>query len=417
MKKIFYPEDYGAVADGKTLTTRYIQTAIDNAGEINGRVVLKKGIYLTGSLFLKSNLEFIIEEEAELRGTNEEGQYPIIPSRIAGIEMTWPAGLLNIIKEKNVILMGKGTVNGEGKFWWDKYWNMRKEYEEKNLRWAVDYDCFRPRNLVVYQGENIQLKEFRCIQSGFWNVHICYSKDVLVEGIEIQKNQGPSTDGIDIDSSHHVIVRGCSIDCNDDNICVKAGRDWDGLRVNEPCDDVLIENCRIGSGAGITLGSETSGGIHNITIRNIKFEDTMCGFRIKSARTRGGLIEDINVEALTMENVATPFSFLLDWNPSYSYCSIPSDYNRNIPEYWETLSKAVSKEDGMPVVRNISIKEVTAFADKENSRSKMAFEIEGFEEQPIENIKFENIGIEAVEPGSIKHVKNLQMKDVTVTIE
>ncbi len=412
MCNILYPEYYGAKADGITLDTEAIQKAIDEAGRTKGRVVLRKGVYLSGSIFLQSNMEFILEEEAELRGTLDETQYPILPSRVAGVEMEWPAALLNVNRQKNVKIAGSGTINGQGEFWWNKYWTMRKEYEKKNLRWAVDYDCFRPRNLIIYESEQIVLREFRCIRSGFWNVHICYSSYVLAEDLIIEENQGPSTDGIDIDSSHHVTVKNCQLDCNDDNICLKAGRDYDGLRVNRPCEYIVIENCRIGLGAGITLGSETSGSIHDVVIKNCTFENSMNGFRIKSAKTRGGVIQNILVENLVMENVLRPFSFLLNWNPSYSYCEMPKEMADEYPVYWDVLSKEVPMEKGIPIVKDVTVKNVTV---TDTDHKSLAFEIEGFTEAPFEDIRFQNVTIQAGEYGFIKNVKALAMENVTVT--
>ena len=103
-------------------------------------------------------------------------------------------------------------------------------------------------------------------------------------------------------SCRHVLVENCRTDCNDDSICVKSGRDADGLRVNRVCEDVVIQNCLIFRGCGVTLGSETSGGIRNVTVRDMKYKNTDCGFRIKSAKTRGGVMEDILVENLEMVN-------------------------------------------------------------------------------------------------------------------
>ena len=107
--------------------------------------------------------------------------------------------------------------------------------------------------------------------------------------MHIYDNEGPSTDGIDIDSCDGVVVERCKIACNDDSICVKSGRDADGLRVNRICQNILIQECEILTGSGVTIGSETSGGARNITIRNLKYHGTDCGFRLKSARTRGEL--------------------------------------------------------------------------------------------------------------------------------
>lgn len=415
MKEKIYPETFGAVSDGKTPATKAIQKAIEQAAKRQAQVVLEKGVYLSGSLFLKSNMEFVIMKDAQLRGITDESCYPLKKSRVAGIEMEWPAGLLNCFEQENVIISGEGTINGQGKYWWDKYWNMRREYEKKDLRWSVDYDCFRPRNLIVHDSNKITLKDFRCIQSGFWNVHICYSFDVSVEHIRIEDNAGPSTDGIDIDSCENVFIKNCSIECNDDNICIKSGRDWDGLRVKKPCKNVFIEDCKIGMGAGITLGSETSGGIYNISIKNIFFENSMNGFRIKSAKTRGGIVEKILVENLRMKNVQHPFSFLLNWNPSYSYCTIPEDYQDQYPGYWDILSKNVDEKDGMPIVRNITINNVVAKSEHIKAEN-TAFEIEGFCKQPLEQITFNNVSIEASEYGFIKHVTDLVMNQVQVSL-
>ncbi|MDF2934659.1 MAG: endopolygalacturonase [Paenibacillaceae bacterium] len=258
--KVFRAGDYGAVPDGTTVATGPIQAAIDAAEAAGGgRVEFDPGTYLTGSLFLKSHVELHVAEGVTLLGVASEEGYPEMWSRVAGIEMNWPAGLVNICGQEHAAVTGPGTIDGQGNYWWDKYWSMREAYTPRGLRWAADYDCKRPRNLLVLDSSHIRLENFTSLRSGFWNVHICYSEHVTVDGLTIRENQGPSTDGIDIDSSSHVLVENCSIDCNDDNLCIKSGRDADGLRVNLPAEHIVIRNCYTGEGAGITLGSETSG--------------------------------------------------------------------------------------------------------------------------------------------------------------
>lgn len=282
--------DYGAKPDGKTICTSAIQEAIEAATKTGGCVIFDKGIYLTGSIFIKSNVELRIEEGAEIRGVVDENAYPDIWSRVAGIEMYWPAGVLNIINEKNVKITGKGSINGQGEYWWDKYWGkdkkggMRKIYDTRGLRWAADYDCKRPRNIIILNSSEVTLEGMTIIRSAFWNVHVCYSENVNIKGLIIKDNYGPSTDGIDIDSSKNVLIEKCYIECSDDNLCIKAGRDADGLRVNKPCEDIVIRDCETGIGEGITIGSETSGGAHNIEIYNIKANKTKNGIRFKILR-------------------------------------------------------------------------------------------------------------------------------------
>ena len=419
----FFPQDYGAAADGRSLDTAAVQAAVDAAAECGGRVVLKDGVFLTGSIFLKSNMEFYLEEGAELRGAVDDSQYPLMPSRVAGVEITWPAGLINVRDAEHVTISGKGLVNGQGEYWWDKFWGqdeesgMMKEYIEKGIRWAADYDCMRPRNFLIMNSRHIQLKDFSCIRSGFWNVHICYCEDVVADGLNIRENYGPSTDGIDIDSCSNVLVQNCTIACNDDSVCIKSGRDADGLRVSRVCENITIRDCHLLKGSGITLGSETSGGIRNILIQNIDYRNTGCGFRMKSARTRGGVLENITVDGLRMTNVSYPFNFLLDWFPEYSYCRVPDSYQGPVPEHWKVLTEPVPEEKGIPTVRNVTIRNVTSLMEEGYAGISRAFDIAAYEGRPMENFTWENVTIEAKEFGRVKAIKNWTWNNCRLSIE
>ena len=164
-----------------------------------------------------------------------------MPTRVAGIEMRWPAALINVYEQSSVRIFGLGIIDGDGKQWWDKYWQLRQEYDSKGLRWAADYDAQRPRLIQIYKSDNVDLQGLTLRRSGFWTVHICYSSKVTVDGITIRNNiggRGPSTDGIGVDSSSDVLVQNADIECNDDAVVMKAGRDADGLRVHRPTENV-----------------------------------------------------------------------------------------------------------------------------------------------------------------------------------
>lgn len=427
MRIEYNPRNYGAVGDGVTLDTEAIQAAIDaaNAAGKEGKEVMVRlpaGTYLTSSLFLGSNMEFHMEEGATLLGTIDESKYPVMHTRVAGVEMDWYVGILNINNQENVKVSGKGKIDGQGPYWWNKYWGedqkggMRKIYDQKELRWCVDYDCKRVRNMVVMESKHIELDGFESVRSGFWNIHVCYSEHVHIHHLYIYDNAGPSTDGIDIDSCNEVVVEHCRVACNDDSICIKSGRDADGLRVNKVCQNVLIQACEILTGCGVTIGSETSGGVKNITVRNLKYHSTDCGFRMKSARTRGGLIEEVLVENLEMINVKYPINLCLDWHPAYSYCKMPDNYEGEIPAHWHTLTTEVPEGKGIPQVKNMMIRNVISKNEPDYAGPSRAFEVDGFKEKPIENVCLENVQIEAKEFGRIAGIKDWTWNNVEISI-
>ena len=409
----FQVQDFGAKGDGVTIDTAAIQKTIDAAARTGGTIVFRPGIYLTGAIFLKSGTHLQIDEGVELRGVQDLAAYPVMPTRVAGVEMSWPAALINVYEQSNVTISGKGTVDGDGKIWWDKYWKMRREdYEPKGIRWAADYDCRRPRLIQIFKSSAVKLEGLTLKRSGFWTVHICYSTRINVAGLTIRNNEGgrgPSTDGIDIDSSNNVAVEGCDIECNDDAICLKAGRDADGLRVNRPSDHVVVHDCTVRAGAaGVTFGSETSGGIHDVEVFRLHvLAGVPNGVLFKSASTRGGTISDINIHDVDLQGVGTAFSVQFNWNPSYSYAKIP-DGIKDYPAYWKVLTEPVPPEKGLPHLRDVRISNVVA------KDTKTAFGVASYKDSPLENFRFSNIDVAAKTAGSIKDATGWTFDNVRI---
>jgi polygalacturonase len=410
---VFYANDYGAQGDGKALNTTAIQKAIDAAAEAKGTATLKAGTYLTGSLFLKSGMTLDVPEGVTLVGSEELKDYPMLPTRIAGIEMTWPAALVNVRDQKDVTITGKGTIDGDGPVWWKSYWDLRATYEPKGLRWASDYDARRPRLLLIQNSEDVKLGGgIELKRSGFWTVQILYSHDVHVNGVTIRNNEGgkgPSTDGIDIDSSHNVLVEHADIDVNDDALCLKAGRDSDGLRVNRPTEHVVLRDSIIRHGAAaVTIGSETSGGFRDIEAYNITaLSGVPSGVLFKSAHTRGGFAENIRIHDLKLEGVAIPIHVTMNWNPSYSYAAIPAGMT-DVPAYYKVLATPVPEAQGLPHFRDVHIWNVKATGARE------AFNVSGYADAPLENFTLDNIAIEAKTAGIIANAKNWKMEHMEI---
>ncbi len=408
---------------GDTLVTEQLQELIDEVSKAKGTLIIEKGIYLVSSLFLKSNMHLILEKDAMLLATTDESKYPILPTRVAGVEMPWYVGVLNCIQVENVSISGEGIINGSGPYWWNKYWGfdmqggMRKEYDQLNLRWACDYDCMRIRNLLISESKNVTVSEITSYQSGFWNVHILYSNKICINKMNIVSNDlnSPSTDGIDIDSSYDVEVKNCILECNDDSICIKSGRDYDGLRVNKACHDIHIHHCEIKRGFGITIGSEVSGGVYNICINNIKYKGTDCGFRIKSSPFRKGYIKDVKYYNIEMEDVKYAFHMCLNWNPAYCLCEIPKNYPGEGKKHWEVLTKKVEESIPNTCVKNIEFLNIRVKKLVSSSLLTRAFHIEGFKDVPIQNLLFKDIEIECSEYGKISYVKNITFENLKIT--
>jgi polygalacturonase len=412
---VYTVNDFGAINNGLILATEAIQQAIDKcAANGGGRVAFEPGVYLTGAVFLKSNVNLHIDKDVEIRGVIGLEEYPDIHTRVAGIMMDWPAAIINVLEQENVALSGTGTIHAQGRYHWERYWKMRTEYTPKGLRWASDYDCKRVRTILVSDSKDVTVKDMHLKQAGFWTIHILFSSHITVDGVHINNNidgHGPSTDGIDIDSSSRILVQNCKIDCNDDNVCLKAGRDADGLRVNRPTEFVVVRNCISYQGGGlITFGSETSGGIRHVVVDNLEAYGTTTAIRLKSALSRGGELSDIYISNIRMENVRIPLEVTLNWNPSYSYASVENEVD-DLPDHWIKLLEPVAPEDGIPVFRNVTLSNITA------TGAEMGLNVSGTAKSYLENFTLKNIQITSKEAGRLSYTKDWTFKNVEIISE
>ena len=405
---------FGARGDGTTVNTAAIQKALDQGAGRHATITFKPGTYLIGSIFVKSGETLLIPKSVKLIGIQKLEAYPLMPTRVAGIEMTWPAALVNVYKQSDVVITGEGTIDGDGSYWWKSYWDLRKTYEPKGLRWASDYDAERPRLIQIFDSSNVKLDGMQLERSGFWTVHICYSHDVVVDHITICNNiggKGPSTDGIDIDSSRKVLVQHADIEVNDDALCLKAGRDADGLRVNRPTEDVVIRDSVIRAGAAaVTFGSETSGGFRNVEAYNLTaYKGVGSGVLIKSAKVRGGGGENLRVHDLHLTDVRTPIQVNLNWNPSYSYAEMPKDAT-SAPDYWKVLTTKVPEDKGIPRFADVHIWNIEA------TGAKTAISIAAYPQAKLKNFRIDHVSIEAEGAGTIADTENLVLEGITLKV-
>lgn len=268
-----YPvTDFGAVAGGEALNTAAIQRAIDTAAEKGGgTVVVPAGVFRSGSIFLKQGVALHLAEGALLKGSENIADYPKLMTRIEGHFEPWRLALVNAQNLTGVRISGPGRLDGSGPVYWRAYWQRRKE----NPR-CTNLEVERPRLVFIDRCTDVRLENTALQDSGFWNLHIYRCRDVVVENVRItlpsmtHDLRGPSTDGIDIDSSQNVTVRKCYISTNDDNIALKgskgpfAAQDAD----SPPVENILVEDTEVGDGNGlITCGSEATV-VRNVTVRN-----------------------------------------------------------------------------------------------------------------------------------------------------
>ena len=244
-------------------------------------------------------------------------------------------------------------------------------------------------------------------------MHILYSQHVTVDNIIISNNiegRGPSTDGVDIDSSSKILVQNSYINCNDDNFCMKAGRDADGQRVNRPCEYVVIRNCVAGHGDGLfTCGSETSGSIRNIVAYNMKGYGTKYGLRFKSTVQRGGTIENIYLYNIEMIGVRDPFVVDLNWLPAYNAIKLPDGYEYdNVPDHWKKMLIPTDPKRSMPKFKDIYFENITA------TGADVCIKAAGMSETTLDNFYFKNVALEGRTAGNISYAKDWKFEKISI---
>jgi polygalacturonase len=396
--KPFSITDHGAVGDAHTLNTKAIQATIEfcatNGG---GTVVVPRGVFVSGSIFLKPGVMLRIEKDGVLKGSQNTNDYPWIDTRIAGFEMKWPAALVNGDGLTDVELSGPGTIDGSGERWWKEYWAARA-LEVNNI--DPHFKVPRPRLVEFIRCKKVSVRDVLLENPAFWNLQFTYCDGVQVSNLTVRAHhespRAASSDGIDIDSTRNVLITHCDIACDDDGICLKSGRDADGLRVNRPTENVVIQNCRVGPAAGLVVfGSETSGGIRNVKVLDC-VADAGCEevVRFKTRMGRGGVVENVLYENIKADDVRDVFNFNMD---SFSTMWVPEEFRTPVPP-----------EKGTPVFRNIEVRHLTA----KNSAS--AGQLTGIFESPLKNLRLEDVNIEADRGFTIKNAIGLHFENVRI---
>ncbi len=397
---------YGARNDSTQLATKAIAAAINAASKQGGGTVyFPAGKYLTGAIYLKSNITMLIDAGAELHFSDNFDDYlPFVESRYEGVDVFSFSPLFYAFNAENITIKGRGVVDGHGKKWWDfvegykagqprSKWQYLFDSLNKNILLPDDpaqmkRGFLRPPFIQPMYSKNVLVEGITIVNSPFWTVNPEFCENVTVHGVTINNPHSPNTDGINPESCKYVHISDCHISVGDDCITIKSGKDVPGRTKAMPAENYTITNCTMLAGhGGLVIGSEMSGDVRKISISNCIFDGTDRGIRIKTARGRGGVVEEIRVSNVVMKNIREQ-AIVLDM------------------QYAKTNPEPVSERT--PQFRNIHLSNITA-------QTKEAIYINGISEMPAEDITFNDIQFDAERGATIKQAKNIELHNVRIT--
>lgn len=406
----FDVRSYGAIGDGKTKCTEAIRKAIEAASsERGGTIYFPAGVFLTGPIHLRSHITLLIDSGSVLKfSTNFDDYLPMVPSRWEGIEVTNFSPLIYASGAEDIAIRGRGTLDGQGKAWWDALAKLKSGDKNVRNKWQQKFAALNPHPLVApgYKSleigfmrppfiqphgcTNVLIEGVTIINSPFWTVTPLYCDDVTVHAVTIRNpERSPNTDGINPDSCRNVHISDCDISVGDDCITIKSGRDADGRRVGRPAENYTIVNCTMAHGhGGVVIGSEMSGGVKNIVIANCVFDGTDHGIRIKSARGRGGVVENVRVSNIIMRGIKREAVILTTF------------YEKSDPE---------PVGERTPIFRNIHLNGITGTAGS-------AGDLTGLSEMPLQSVSFADVQLEAETGFKIQDAKDISFQNVALRI-
>lgn len=417
IKEFIYPDkdfvitDYGAKPGGETDNTKAITAAIEACYKAGGgRVVVPDGIWLTGPVHFKSNVNLYLEENAILSFSDNPKDYlPAVMTSWEGLECYNYSPLLYAFECENVAISGKGTLQPKMGTW--KVWFKRPQphlealkelytkastgvpVEERQM--AVGENNLRPHLIHFNRCKNIQLEGFRIRESPFWTIHIYMCDGGVVRNLDVRAH-GHNNDGIDFEMSKNFLVENCSFDQGDDAVVIKAGRNQDAWRLNTPCENIVIRNCQILKGHTLLgIGSEISGGIRNVYMHDCTAPNSVMRlFFVKTNHRRGGFVENIYMKDVNAGNVQRVLE--IDTEVLYQWKDL-------VPTY----EKRLTRIDGV-YMENVACESADAI-----------YELKGNAQLPVENVAIKDVKVGLLRKfvKKVNNVNRLLEKDVTYKME
>lgn len=433
--------DFGAVGDGITDNTQAINSAIDAVAQKGGgRVVIPAGVWYTGAIELKSNVDLHAERNALVIFSDDPEVYPIIETSFEGLDTRRCTSPIWAHNAENIALTGYGVYDGAGDSWrfvrrakvtdsqWkafvakpgsyvdgDKWYPSRQSYEGHRIcdsfnnpqglttdaEWEAIRHWLRPVMVSLRECKNVLVEDVTLRNSPAWMLHPLMCENIIIKGVKIFNPwYSQNGDALDLESCHRALIVDCLFDAGDDGICLKSGKDADGRRRARPCSHVVVRNNQVLHGhGGFVVGSEMSGGVDHIYVENCTFTGTDVGLRFKSTRGRGGVVEHIYIENINMCDIPTD---ALTFNLYYSGKSVTEDKGGTA----EVEAMPVTEET--PAFRNIHIKNIKC------RNAGRAFYFHGLPEMPVCNVTIEDADITCEEGGYFAYADSVTLCNLNV---
>ena len=378
----------GAVGDGVTLNTAAIQKAIDTlAANRGGTLVIPKGEFLSGAIYLKPGVNLRLDKGAVLKGSTNIDDYPELETRIEGHFAVWIPALVNASNVDHLRITGSGTIAGGGQPFWDA---LGRAFRTNRL--TANLDVKRPRNIFIEDSKDVQVSGISLRESGFWNLHLFRCSDVLVKGVDIRAPfRSPSTDGIDVDSCRNVTIKGSYISVNDDNICLKGNKGTSALddKTVLSVEHVRISGCEFGMGnSALTVGSEATV-VRDVIIENCRLTGTNnnCVLKLKLRPDTEEHYEKITARNIQVQNTNAQLVSIAGWGQHLDFQGKPA------PSQWVT---------------NVTLENITGTLHDFGK-------VDGPKKSNVSNLTFKNINIALTNPAVvIKKVTNLKLTNVKI---
>lgn len=438
--------DFGAVGDGVALNTVPFAKAIEAcAKQGGGHVIVPQGIWLTGPIQLKSNIDLHLERGAVILFSRRVEDYPLVRTTWEGSPAVRRMSPIYCVQLENISITGEGVLDGSGDAWrmvkkskltgveWRKLVASGGVVDKAGDTWWPSGDAMNGAALVRTldkRGSDVPIREYAAAgeylrpvlvslieckrvlldgptfqNSPAWNIHPLMCEDLVIRNISAMNPwYAQNGDGLDLDSCRRVAVYNCRFDVGDDAMCLKSGRDEYGRRRGRACEEVVISDCVVYHGhGGFTVGSEMSGGVRNVVVRRCTFLGTDLGLRFKTTRGRGGVVEKIWISDIVMKDIPTD---AIGFNMYYGGGSpIPEP---NGPT--EARSPAsVPVNEGTPQFRDIFLKNIICRG------AQRAVRIEGLPEMPIRGIELENVQIAARTGLTCVDAEHIKLANLRIT--